>query len=223
MNEVPCGCTAGWWSSRPFLLYCASHYSQWFEAVSLLLPARRELLRSPTLPLEKRLLVFLMGLLLMLCLIRFSEVTITFPWWAVRLLNLCMKPLPPPLTKEAAATAALAAYPGWRDTPVRTHETSTSASVRFDKTRFSSYIMIHGIYSRLIGFYSKLFLFRPANLLHKFMYNSCKFPLVQVKARVEILFRFKSLCESHLAELTALVVKDPAVPVSVVWVMGRYI
>ena len=60
------------------------------------------------------------------------------------------------------------------------------------------------------------------------MYKSCKFrgfvgaplsplaPLVQVKARVEILFRFKSLCESHLAELTALVVKDPAVPVSVV-------
>lgn len=47
---------------------------------------------------------------------------------------------------DLAATAALAAYPGWRDTPV--------------------------------------------------------------KARVEILFRFKSLCEANLAELTALVVKE---------------
>eukprot|EP00435_Cladocopium_sp_Y103_P069561 s1261_g33.t1 len=49
---------------------------------------------------------------------------------------------------DLAATAALAAYPGWRDTPV--------------------------------------------------------------KARVEVLFRFKSLCEANLAELTALVVKEIA-------------
>ena len=34
----------------------------------------------------------------------------------------------------------------------------------------------------------------------------------EVKARVEILFRFKSLCEANLAELTALVVKEIACP-----------
>lgn len=30
----------------------------------------------------------------------------------------------------------------------------------------------------------------------------------EVKARVEVLFRFKSLCEAHLQELTELVVKE---------------
>lgn len=37
----------------------------------------------------------------------------------------------------------------------------------------------------------------------------------EVKARVEILFRFKSLCEANLAELTALVVKETRDPLHV--------